>query len=138
MKFIALLLLLTASVSRADDRSITTDGVFWNKLTDSMKVAFLVGYSSGYLSSSTDVGGQLIKRNQLTQEALKALTKDRDPNAISFGTLEDGVDACYKDFRNERVSVNVCIDWVVMGVNGDSDSARSQFLEWARQVYSSK
>jgi hypothetical protein len=138
MKSITLLLLLTASVSLAENRSITTDGVFWKGLTDSMKVAFLIGYGSGYLSSSTDVGGQLIKRNQLTEEALKALTKDRDPNAISFGTLEDGVDSCYKDFRNERVSVNVCIDWVVMGVNGDSDSARSQFLEWARHVYASQ
>jgi hypothetical protein len=130
---LSLLLLTSLSTCRGEGRSLTVDGTFWQQMPDGAKVAFLIGYSRGYLSSSTDVGQPLIDHKLITTAILDLLVKDHNPNSLTYGTLEDGVDRCYSDFRNSKVGVDMCIDWVVMGVNGASDSVRADYLEVARR-----
>ena len=74
-----LLLLVPTIYCQAEGRSLTTDGVFWAQKNDSLKVAFLVGYSAGYRASSTDVGQTLIDQKEMTAESLRALIKNHDP-----------------------------------------------------------
>jgi hypothetical protein len=59
---------------------------------------------------------------------------ESDPSALLFGQLTTGVDSCYSDFKNTKLTVDYCIDWTVAGVNGKSEAERNRILEDARRV----
>ncbi len=44
-----------------------------------------------------------------------------------------GMDECYKDFRNQKLTVDICFDWTILGVHGVSDAVREDYLEFMRK-----
>jgi hypothetical protein len=91
-----------------------------------------VGFSQGkYMAVSAlmDIPGVKGARG----EAAKHTPNNVDASPYSFGQISDGVDECYKDFRNRDVEVDMCIAWAVDGIQGDDDKSREAWIEGVRQ-----
>jgi len=58
---------------------------------------------------------------------------DEDPSNMTFGQLRDGIDECFKDFRNQSLLIEDCANWAALGANGASDSEREAVLELLRK-----
>lgn len=116
----------------AEDRSAIHDGTFWNSLSPDEKTFFIAGYADGY------VAGQAAMQIAFEVDGAKhynhVAAEMGKPVEITFGTLVQGVDKCYSDFRNSRLDVEVCVNWTVKGVKGETDDAREDFLVSMRRV----
>jgi hypothetical protein len=133
MKRIALLLLVSlASTLHADDRKMTTDGTYWTGLNEAQKVYLMVGFVSGYDAGIGD-GISGLSAKHPNDELPASVWRDY-PTKITYGTLVEGMDKCYSDFRNSKLNIQICFDWTVRGVKGESDSDRDGFLRAARTV----
>jgi hypothetical protein len=127
---IALLCLLPISL-HAEDRTIATDSTFWKGLTHKEKIFFVEGYALGFASGAIDMG--ILREPHVATSRLRLNELKNDPHDLMFGTVVEGVDKCYEDFRNARLDVSLCIDWTVRGVRGDSDAERERHLARARK-----
>jgi hypothetical protein len=111
MRRTALLLLgLIPFCAHAEDRSLTEDGTFWNSLSDTEKVHFLIGFVNGYNAGVLDLRIP-IEKSRPSDATVKTIEPLFDTSQITFGTLEAGVDKCYSDFRNSRLNVQSGRDW---------------------------
>jgi hypothetical protein len=124
---------------------IKTDGSYWEQLTQKEKVAFVVGYVGGrddgyklgkYQAVFTviDVPGV---RGAPSQKAID-LSDGSSGLPYTFGQLVEGIDACYKDFRNKMLEVSTCYKWTIDGIQGKDDKAREIYLESIRRLYAEK
>jgi hypothetical protein len=136
MKYIALLLLLTASVSLAEDRSLTTDGVFWKSLTRDQKLNFVIGYAIGFAGGASDTVAVYVNAGVDGKNVRFQEVKADNPAGITYGTLIDGMDKCYSDFENRRLDVGICMDWTVQGIRGWSEADRTSLLVQERKTAS--
>lgn len=136
-----LLMLLGTAASRADDRSLAIDGVYWHSLTTDEKVHFIQGFIVGnnigfglgkYLGVNALIDIPGVKGARAEAAMHTANTVDATP--YTFGQLKDGIDECYKDFRNRDLDVDVCFSWAVSGIRGDDDQSRKNFLDLSRQA----
>lgn len=133
MKRIALLLLVSlASTLHAEDRGKSTDGTYWNGLTEHEKLYVVEGFVTGYDAGLGDAISALGAKHP-NDDAPASLWRDY-PSKITYGTLIEGIDKCYSDFRNSKLDIQFCFDWTVRGVKGESDSDRDGFLRAARVV----
>lgn len=137
---LSLLMVLGTLVCLADDRPIVFDGAFWHTLTKDDKVFFVTGFVEGnrigftqgkYMAVDAlmDIPGVKGPRS----EAAKHTPNNVDTSPYGFGLILDGVDECYKDFRNRNVEVDMCIAWAVAGLQGDDDKSREAWMEAVRQ-----
>jgi hypothetical protein len=136
----ALLVTLSSLVCFADDRPIVFDGTFWHTLTKSEKGLFVAGFVEGngigFAQGKSAATNALIDIHGVKgarADAAIQVSNNLDPSRYSFGLIADGVDDCYKDFRNRDVEVDMCIAWAVDGIQGDDDKSREAFLESVRQ-----
>ena len=75
----------------------------------------------------------ILRQPSTTNSGLRLKELKNDPHDLTFGTVVEGVDKCYDDFRNANLDVSLCIDWTVRGVKGDADAQREQHLASARK-----
>jgi hypothetical protein len=139
MRHIALLLLclLPVPLLHSEDRSVTVDGVFWNSLKPVEQLRFLMGFVNGYQNGEREIADQAEAHNLVGTAALARLRNDHyDPAPLTFGQLKQGLDKCYSDYRNLQLPMNDCVRWTVMGVKGDSDKERDDYLQLARIIQS--
>jgi hypothetical protein len=139
---IGLLLCLACSLAvRAEDRSLIMDGVFWSTLTPIEKVRFIqgftVGHESGFLQGEAQTAADLADIPGVKGARTKAATTN--PNAFggmsyTFGQLVAGMDECYKDFRNQKLKVDVCFTWTVFGIKGEDEELRTNYLQESRRI----
>jgi hypothetical protein len=134
MRYLMLTLLLIAAAGHAEDRTITTDGSWWNALTPNEKVMFLQGYGSGYNEGQSELSAALRKEKYIVSAGVVKEARTDAPVEITFGTLMKGVDECYSDYRNSKVDVAACILWTVDGVNGVDENVRTYFLAEMRKM----
>jgi hypothetical protein len=124
----------------AEERGVVINGAFWHTLTKAEKGFFVAGYVVGNqlgfaqgraaaVNDLMDIHGVAGAR---AERALKT-TNNLDAGPFTFGQISDGVDECYKDFRNREVEVDMCIAWAVDGIQGDDDKSREAFLESVRE-----
>lgn len=133
-KFPVLLVCFVTFVVHAEGQSHPQDATFWKAQTQNEKITYIEGYVKGYFAGRFDMISAFVEggAKPVTNIAKNA---NRDvPDKITFGTLVDGVDACYNDFRNSRLEVDSCIAWTVRGVKGESDSDREAFLAEMRRI----
>jgi hypothetical protein len=104
------------------------DGVFWKGLDESAKVRFLEGYSAGWYFGFNR--GQHVANPAEKSKGSASVVEDLSD--ITFGTLVEGVDKCYADFRNSNLLVSDCVAWAALGVHGVNDKDREGFLETVR------
>jgi hypothetical protein len=128
---ILILLSILVCPLHAEDRGQIEDGAFWNSLSLREKVAFMEGYANGYISGE----GDMKRAFDLTGgKSFNHTTADRDtPAEITFRTLITGVDKCYNDPRNNRLDIELCVDWTVRGIKGESDDVRETYLAAMRR-----
>jgi hypothetical protein len=91
-----------------------------------------------------DVNNQLTTARawlpDFTVYAVRATTasKEEDPfsgDKYSLEQLTDGINECYKDFRNGRLPLDECYLWAVRGIQGDSDAdGAEKYLEDVRKI----
>jgi hypothetical protein len=93
----------------------------------------MMGYTHGYAAGARDSLSVAMSKLQNGNDTLKDVRSDFAPDNITFGTLVEGVDACYGDFRNSRLDVDICADWTVMGIHGTDDEVRELFLQLYRK-----
>jgi hypothetical protein len=117
------------------------DGTIWPHLTGEERLAVVQGYIDGRragfslgkaaaLQALADVPGVngVRRTNAATRE--DHFSGDK----YSLVQLTDGVNECYKDFRNQRLPLDMCYLWTVMGIKGESDAGREKFLESVRKI----
>jgi hypothetical protein len=141
---VLLWVLLWGASGRSADK-IKVDGSYWEQLTEKEKVAYIVGYvdgrDDGYkqgkyqaLLAVIDVPGV----RGAPSEKAAALSDSSSGIPYTFGQLVDGIDACYKDFRNRLLQVSTCYKWAVDGIQGKDDKTREIYLETIRRLYAGK
>jgi hypothetical protein len=118
----------------AEDRSQIQDGTFWKGLTPSEKVSFMEGYTNGYFSGEVDAVVAFASSSKHADPSTNAALKRDRPEKITYGTLIDGVDTCYGDFRNSSLDISDCVAWTVRGIRGESDTSREAFLAAMRRL----
>jgi hypothetical protein len=140
--FLLWLLLGSVSLWGDDSSRLAIDGTYWAKLTVNQKVPFMIGYvdgrDEGFEQGKLQALNLLIDVSGVKGEPSKrvlALTDYSSGTPYLFGQLVDGVDTCYKDFRNQSLTVNDCYTWTVYGIRGESDKQREEFLEILRKAH---
>jgi hypothetical protein len=117
------------------------DGSVWPHLTEKERLVVVQGYIDGRrtgfslgkaaaLHALADVPG--VKGVRTANAA-----KSEDPfsgDKYSLSQLTDGINECYKDFRNGRLPLDECYLWTVLGIQGDSDTDREKYLEDMRKI----
>jgi hypothetical protein len=117
----------------AQEHESNFNGTFWNDLPRVQKVWFIMGYTHGYDEGATDaldIAGDKLPGNKAT---LKDVHSVFSADRMTFGTVVDGVDKCYSDFRNRRLDITYCIDWAILGVKGEDDQSREKLLVMGRK-----
>jgi hypothetical protein len=134
MRRIALLLIcLMPAILHAQDRTVTEDATFWKSMRPDQKTTYIMGFVNGYGSGELWVRAAL-QINQIKEPQSAVAAADKyDGTGITFGTLVDGVDKCYSDFRNSRVDVSMCVVWTIDGIEGENDVSRESFLADVRK-----
>jgi hypothetical protein len=133
MRRIVLLLLCMVPIAiHAEDRSITMDGTYWKGLTHEQKVNFIEGYTEGW-EFGFDRGQYAADPNLKVAKVVG--TEDEDTSGITFGTLVEGVDKCYDDYRNSNISVKYCVAWATMGIHGVKASALENLMVAMRKQF---
>jgi hypothetical protein len=116
------------------------DGSAWPLLTEQERLIAVQGYIDGRrsgfslgkfaaLEAFADVPGAKGIRT--------TVAKKEDPfsgDKYPLAQLTDGINECYKDFRNRRLPLDVCYMWTVLGIQGESDASREKYLEDLRKV----
>ena len=137
---LSLLTALMCPTCLAEEQGVVINGAFWHTLTKAEKGYFVAGYvvgnQLGFAQGRTAAVNDLMDVHGVAgaraERALKA-TNNLDASPFTFGQISDGVDECYKDFRNREVEVDMCIAWAVDGIQGDDDKSRESFLESVRE-----
>ena len=136
-KITALIAILGLGVC-SGQKSLDMNGVFWKSLSETQKIGFVQGYSMGYTQgffegkvSALDVVDP--KKQGSNYASALIATPKFNPNGRTFNQLADGIDQCFKDFRNVQLPISVCVNWTIRGVDGESDAERESFLEIARK-----
>jgi hypothetical protein len=140
-KVIALFVALTGAGVCLGQKDLQMNGIFWKSLSQTQKIGFVQGYSVGYTQGFFEgkVGALDIadpKKQGTNYESALIATPKFNPNGRAFNQLSDGIDQCFKDFRNVQLPVSVCMNWTIRGLNGESDAEREKFLEMARRSQS--
>jgi hypothetical protein len=97
-------------------------------------MGFIDGFGSGYTEGKAEAS--LIYDPAQTGPKMAAIRNkhsDEDPSNMTFGQLRDGIDECFKDFRNQSLLIEDCAGWAALGANGASDSEREAVLEILRK-----
>jgi hypothetical protein len=128
-----LLILLSATAARAEDRGVKIDPFFWKNLTPPEKLYWMVGYEAGFTHGFYAAVATLEPE---TTKAKPEATAPGSPAGIPFGTLVAGVDKCYEDLRNDSVDIEYCTEWAIQGVRGRSDDKREEYLAYIRKISS--
>jgi hypothetical protein len=140
-KAIVLFLALIETGVCWSQKSLEMNGSFWKNLSETQKIGFVQGYSMGYTQgffegkvSALDI---VDPKKQAANYADALIATPRlNPNGRTFTQLADGIDQCFKDFRNVQLPISACMNWTIRGLNGETDSEREQFLVTARKSQS--
>ena len=140
-KAIVLLFALADASFCWSQTSLEMNGSFWKALSKTQKIGFVQGYSMGYTQGFFEgkVGAlDVVDPQKQSTNYVNALiaTPKLNPNGRTFTQLADGIDQCFKDFRNINLPISACVNWTIRGLNGESDFDREQFLETARKSQS--
>lgn len=119
--------------------TVTLNGFYWKGLSLEQQLAFATGYidgfGSGYIQGKVDISLIYDPAQAGSKRAAVAhKSSDDDPSNMTFGQLRDGIDECFKDFRNQSLQIEECADWAALGANGASDSIREKDLELWRKA----
>jgi hypothetical protein len=117
------------------------DGTVWPHLTEQERLVAVQGYVDGRragfslgkfaaLEVFADVPGAKGVRTTNAKNKEDPFSGDKFP----LVQLTEGIDECYKDFRNQRLPLDVCYLWTVRGIQGASDADREKYLEDLRKV----
>jgi hypothetical protein len=137
-KVVVILFALTSVCLCSGQEKLILNGTYWNGMPVMQRLGFIQGYSHGYDQGLTD--GKWIAIGVLdhklagpnTPTAIEA-ESPTSPDGITVGQLVEGVDLCYKDFRNTQLPISACVQWAVMGVKGRSDAERETVLQSGRK-----
>jgi hypothetical protein len=140
-KVIALFIAVTGAGVCSCQKTLEMNGLFWKSLSPTQKIGFVQGYSMGYTQGFFEGKVRALdivdsKKQGTNYASALIATPLVDPNGKTFNQLADGVDQCFKDFRNIQLPISVCMNWTIRGVNGESDRERERFLETARKSQS--
>lgn len=125
------------------------DGGWWNHLTESQKVAYVVGFFDGQTYTEKLFDGALLMGqadpetkkwnvdrariiNQAGNIAFKQL--EHDFGSVTAGQLMAGLDKIYADYRNTRIEVREAMIVVVRSMDGTSDDEITKLLERKRKA----
>jgi hypothetical protein len=140
-KAIVLFLVLIETGVCWSQKSLEMNGSFWKNLSETQKIGLVQGYSMGYTQgffegkvSALDIVDP--KKQAANYADALIATPKLNPNGRTFTQLADGINQCFKDFRNVQLPISACMNWTIRGLNGESDSAREQFLVTARKSQS--
>ena len=136
MRPLGLVLLIASPISLVAQHNMASDGSLWGQLSKNDKLLFVMGYSDAYLPGAGDALLDLARNGDAAAAAYNPAKLSHLPNA-TFGTLIQGVDQCYSDFRNSKLDISVCIDWTIDGINGKSDNERDELLIEKRKIAAS-
>jgi hypothetical protein len=133
-------LLLVTSVAAADVR---IDGNWWRDLPPQLKAIYLAGYTGGYAEAASssidyvDVVAQGAKDQKACAPyfaAVRGALVDSSVGGIKLGTLTDGLDSFYGDYRNRSIRVAHAVPFVVRAIKGESDESLRPSIEAARKL----
>ena len=117
------------------------DDTVWPHLTQKERLVVVQGYLDGRrtgfflgkaaaLQAIADVPGVKGVRTTNAKNKEDTFSGDKYPLA----QLTEGINECYEDFRNQRLPLDVCYMWTVLGIQGDSDADREKYLEGVRKI----
>jgi hypothetical protein len=124
------------------DRTINTiNGTDWSRFTDRERLIAVQGYIDGRRAGFS-LGKAAALQALADVPAVKGVrattaSKEEDPfsgDKDSLAQLKEGIDECYKDFRNQGLPLDMCYLWTVRGIQGASDADREKFLEDVRKI----
>jgi hypothetical protein len=117
------------------------DGTGWPRLTEQERLIAVQGYIDGRRAGFS-LGKAAALQALADVPAVKGVrattaSKEEDPfsgDKYSLAQLTEGINECYKDFRNQRLPLDMCYLWTVRGIQGASDADREKFLEDVRKI----
>ena len=122
MKLLLIMALAIAPFCRGQAQNLAFNGELWRQLTPDQKLALVMGYDFGYETGFIEASPSKKSHSVV------------NPMSISFAQMKDGLDICYKDFRNRQVKIQFCVIWVLQGVRGMSDADREKSMEGNRAI----
>jgi hypothetical protein len=133
----------------ADNR----DGNWWNRLPESQKVVYVIGFLDGqsyaelifqgaglYGMGDPKTGQYDDKRASTVKDVAKYFSDvmKRDCANVPAGQLEAGLDKIYSDYRNMRIEVWHAMIVVTRSIGGMSDDEIAKLLENKRKAAASE
>jgi hypothetical protein len=139
------LVVATPLANSAENR----DGMWWNHLTETQKLTYVVGFFDGQIYAERLFDGALLlaqadpttklwnpERAKILIEAEKMALKmmTHDFGNVNAGQMSVGLDNIYSDYRNTRIAVTEAIIVVVRSMDGmTSESKIQELLERKRR-----
>src|SRR5258708_7156460 len=107
-KAIVLFLVLIETGVCWSQKSLEMNGSFWKNLSETQKIGLVQGYSMGYTQgffegkvSALDIVDP--KKQAANYADALIATPKLNPNGRTFTQLADGINQCFKDFRNVQL-----------------------------------
>ncbi|HZY73585.1 MAG TPA: hypothetical protein VFE22_10810 [Edaphobacter sp.] len=127
---ISCVLLLSLGVPiYGQSKSVKLDGSDWKQFTESVKVVYVAGFVG---AANTLLGEHPTPAKPGT---VLGCTAERmgDFRNIKLGQLTDGMDTFYKDYRNQRIRLDIAMFYVRDTITGCSADVLRKELDSLRQ-----
>jgi hypothetical protein len=134
-------LIAVTSVAAAQEK---TDGNWWRELTQPLKALYLAGYTDGHAEAATsgvnDLDIMALTSNKKEKvcapylAAVRGALAGSSVGGIKLGTMADGLDSFYGDYRNRSIRVAHAVPFVVRAIRGESDESLRPSIEAARKL----
>lgn len=148
LKQVVHILILTFGMLGSTAYASETDGRWWNRLTQGEKLTYVAGFFDGTGYSVTLLTGATLKAmadpktgkfSPTRAEVAKATSQgavqaiEENLTNLTTGQVVQGLDATYKDYRNQGIAVLDCIYVVIYEIKGGSEADVTRLLEVRRK-----
>ena len=100
------------------------DGTLWSTGSREIKIMYVSGFSDG-LADGIAKTALLLGSDTSSPKLGKA-----QPPKVTLGQIVEGMDAFYRDWRNQRILMSGAIDYVMHQARGEE---QTEFLKWLRE-----
>ena len=128
------------------EKEIPNNGYWWEALSDSFKLGFVVGIAEGYHASYAifDALWEFRPTEDSLSNCLRVMRSYNQwlnilryrTTEVTYGQMMDGIDKFYKDYRNKQIEVQSIMGLVKMQIEGKSQTEIDSVARDLRQLHS--
>jgi hypothetical protein len=126
-------------VGTASGAGVREDGNWWLGMSEPMQVGYVQGYYGGRLDALRHCNASVLITEKLKDVDRDAFSKfacndSRRDTSASVGQVVDGLKSFFGESRNKRILMSHALIVVTARVNGETDEAVAEKVEYYRKL----